>query len=486
MTTTNFIKPSFQQAIIYAGMALLLGSIIGIVVTQFNNPLFLIIGLFGVAAFAITVISTEFGLLFLVFITYTRFSDIVVHYHNAPSIAKSFIVLLIVAIFTRWAIFHERPNGWQRPSLLIGTYGLVGFISLLYASNTERVILALNDFWKDAIIAIIVVILLQRGVTFRRVIWSLLLAGIFMGTVSVFQFLTKSFTNNYWGFAQANIMEIVVGTDDYRISGPVGDPNFFAQTMLVLVPLALERMLSERGWFLRILASWALAVSALTVIFTYSRGGFLAMTVTVILIFLFYPPRLKSLPLFIIIMVGIVLLIPRSYYERIFTLKEAFQSPTVGFRTRDLAIRGRASENLTAVEMFKDHPFLGVGLNNYSYNYLDYTKKLGISLTARERAAHNLYLEVAAETGILGLIVFFVLIWVTIKTILSARKKFNLVNMNDYFRLTTAFFIGFIGYLSAAIFIHDAYPRYFYLLIGIGLSLNFVADNTITTQEKFL
>jgi hypothetical protein len=40
----------------------------------------------------------------------------------------------------------------------------------------------------------------------------------------------------------------------------------------------------------------------------------------------------------------------------------------------------------------------------------------------------------------------------------------------------TGLAVGFVGYLTAALFIHAAFPRYFYLLIGIILSLPAIAE----------
>jgi hypothetical protein len=48
----------------------------------------------SLVGFMAAVASVEFGLLLLVFITYTRFSDIAVREYNAPSVAKSFIVII--------------------------------------------------------------------------------------------------------------------------------------------------------------------------------------------------------------------------------------------------------------------------------------------------------------------------------------------------------------------------------------------------------
>ena len=138
MAVQSLRQPS-RQWLVFLGLALILGSAAGLAVNKVNSPLIMLVGLVGLIAFVGAVTAVEFGLLFLIFLTYTRFSDIAVHYYGAPSVAKSFVVVLIVAILIRWAIFHERPQNWQMPLILIGVYGLVGFASILYAPDSEVV-----------------------------------------------------------------------------------------------------------------------------------------------------------------------------------------------------------------------------------------------------------------------------------------------------------------------------------------------------------
>ena len=477
------LRKSSRQWLIFLGLALIFGSAAGMAVNKVNSPLIILVGLIGLIALVGAITAVEFGLLFLIFLTYTRFSDTVVHYYGAPSVAKSFVVVLIVAILIRWAIFHERPENWQTPLVLIGVYGLVGFASILYAPQPDVVWGALLDYVKDAVIAVVVVILLRRAPSFRHAIWALLLAGILMGTVSVYQYYTKTFSNDYGGFGQAELMQIVGATNDYRISGVIGDPNFYAQIMVVLVPLALERFLHEKRILLRLVAGWALIVTALSVIFTFSRGGFLALVVVLFLFLLLYPPKPTRMPLFILAVIIVISFVPLSYYDRILSINQLFTAPDVGFRTNDLAIRGRASESLAAIEMFKDHPIFGVGLKNFPYLYLDYAKKIGLAPSSNQRSPHNLYLETAAETGMVGLFAFAIMIVVTFATIKSARDRFRRAEMFDYANMVTGFGVALIGYLVAAIFIHAAFPRFFYLLIGIGLALDALAKNEIAEQQ---
>jgi putative inorganic carbon (hco3(-)) transporter len=455
-------------------LAIVLGIAVGIGVVFIGQPALILFAVGGLIIFIGSVISAEFGLLILVFLAYTRISDILVHNYNAPSVAKFFVPLLVVAILVRWVFNREPPLGWQRPAILLTIYGMVGFASILYAPDPERVWNSLVVFSKDAIITVIVVVLLHHPNTFRKVIWTLLFIGIFLGTLSIYQYITGTYANDYWGFAVANIQSITGQTNDYRSAGPIGDPNYYAQVMGVLIPLALEKVLHERRPILRGLALWALIASVFAVFLTYSRGGFIAMVIALVAYFIIYPPKVYYVPVAIIGALFLMTLAPPKYFDRILSLTELF-SPKGGLMVEDYALRGRASENLAALEMVKAQPLFGVGFSNFSFLFNQYSKQAGLALVATERAAHNLYLEVVAETGLVGFAVFMTMLYTSLRTISRAWVVFVRTKSREYAGMAASFGVAFLGYLVAAFFIHNAFPRYFYLMIGLSLSFEMMA-----------
>lgn len=468
-----------RTGLLVAALAVILGVAAGMLINSVNNPIYILVVVGSLIGFVAAIASVEFGLLLLVFITYTRFSDIAVHEYNAPSVAKSFIVILLIGIFIRWVISQERPRGLLVPTVLVVAYGLVGFTSLLYAPDQEAVTNSLSNYVKDALIALVVVALLKKPQQFRHVIYTFLIIGIFIGTISVHQYVTGSFTNSYGGFAIAEYMNIIEDTDSFRLSGPVGDPNFFAQVMVVLALLGVERLLHERSLLWKIVAAWAAAASTLTVVFTFSRGATIALVLALILFFWIY--KLKPAQLIVILVLGAAMLAfaPPTYYQRVLSIADVLPSANGQINIReDRAIQGRASENLTAWVMLMDRPLLGVGLSNFSYLYQDYTKSLGLAPSASNRSPHNLYLEVAAETGVVGLLVFLTMVTVAMRSVLRTRKRFMDAGMQDYANMTTGFAIAFAGYLLAALFVHAAYARYFYLLLGIAFALPNLVEET--------
>lgn len=480
--TTRALEIFYRNPVLWFGkrldifviFAIVLGIAVGASVVFIGEPALILFAVAGLIVFIGSVISAEFGLLILVFLAYTRISDILVHNYNAPSVAKFFIPLLVIAILVRWVFNREPPLGWQRPAILLTVYGMVGFASILYAPDPERVWSALVVFAKDAMITVIIVVLLHHPSTFRKVIWTLLFIGIFLGTLSIYQYITGTYTNDYWGFAVANIQSITGQTNDYRSAGPIGDPNYYAQVMGVLVPLSLERFIRERRPILRGVALWALIASVFAVFLTYSRGGFIAMAIALIAYFIIYPPKVYYIPVAILGGLLLMTLAPPMYFDRILSLTELF-NPKGGLMVEDYALRGRASENLAALEMVKAQPLFGVGFSNFSFLFNQYSKQAGLALVATERAAHNLYLEVVAETGLVGFAVFMTMLYTSFRMIYRAWVVFVRTKSRDYAGMAASFGVALLGYLVAAFFIHNAFPRYFYLMIGLSLSFEMMA-----------
>jgi len=95
-----------------------------------------------------------------------------------------------------------------------------------------------------------------------------------------------------------------------------------------------------------------------------------------------------------------------------------FPSPVGRFSTvreldKDASFLNRLAMVANTLKMFKDHPMLGVGKGNFKIMYPLYTasaiKDLDFSPEVQPREAHNDYIQLLAETGILG---FLPLLWI--------------------------------------------------------------------------
>lgn len=409
----------------------------------------------------------EAGLPIFLFVIYINLSANLITYYGLPSVAKSFVALLSIVLVIRTVFFREEIRGLALPLGLLGMYTLTGAITLVYLSDFTAGYKSLVEYLKIAYYSILVVAFIQKPDILRKAVWALLFAGILMGTISLYQFATGTTSNIYWGFGQSITSDTGTG---YRVGGAVGDPNYYAMIMAVLVPIAFDRFWTAKSIWLRIFAGWALIVSVLAVLYTYSRGGFVAMSVGVLIIAIRYKLRLLPALVGLCFVLVIYQFLPANYTDRLSTLLY-FLPQSTKQQLVDRSIRSRTSENLVAWEMFKQHPITGVGMHNYEDMYYVYARPLGIDMSGGSHQPHSLYLQILAERGMLGLVTFAIILFITFRNLRRSEKYFLQKNYSDLAGITGAITTGLMIYLLASTFLHDSFIRYFWILIGIAWSI---------------
>jgi putative inorganic carbon (hco3(-)) transporter len=430
--------------------------------------------------------KTEWGLYLLGFMVYTNLSFVLINFNGFPSVAK-FFVLSIFILGIRQAIVAKRvPDALTRSLPFLVIFFFVMMLSLIHAVNQEATISKLDDYFKDMIICVTVVLMLQSGVSLKRMIYAILIGGAFICTFSVYQFLTSTFDNNYWGFAQAEMAHIIGETSNWRIGGPVGSPNSFAHLLLLMVPLAFDRFTNEKKILWRAVGAYALGVSVLTIMFTYSRSAFLGLVAMTFFMMVLKPPKFSTLFGFGIAIVFALQFLPASYTDRLTTLTDLLPSFGGEEPTAEVSFRGRESENMVAWMIFHDHPIFGVGVNNYGEYYLQYSSQLGVDGRRAERTAHNRYLQILAEQGFVGLTAFLALVGAIAFNMWKARNMFKQNGLGEYADIAASATIAFLGYMTIHYFIDDIHPRYFWMMAGIGFALPDVAAFEIARMRQLV
>ncbi len=460
-----------------------LGLMIGAGVAGISNPLHSLIIFAGIFVAGLTIFRVEWSMLLLVFITHSNLSTVLLEHHGVPSIAKILVALIILGMIVNLFIFGRQPTGWRQLTFLIVIYGAVGMTSLLFAADHNETISTLLHYTKGCVIAVIIIFLLQDATTLRRVIWAILASGILIGTIGVVQHLTGSFNSDFGGLGVSFKHHIIGEIDAYRISGTLGEPNFFALFMVPLIPLGIDRLFQEQKPLFKAIAAWAVVVSVLAVIFSYSRGGFVSL-IFMLLIYIALRPRriLYALTVAIAVVPLISVTSQSNYINRMITLKNVL--PGVGPEVpKEISFKGRKSEMIVATEMFMDHPILGVGLGNYLNHYQKYAHNVYMDLRREDREAHCRYLEILAETGLIGFSVFCAIIFIMFRGLWQARKIATKKKWSDLNGSITAISIGMAGILFGYIFLHDAWPRFFWMFVGIAFAAVNIVENQSGTGQ---
>ncbi len=430
--------------------------------------------------------------------------------------ASTMFVMFVVYSNLAIAILHFRsqnqpingPIDTGLKSLLLGSVGLVLFMPLFYYLSVRRdpiivdrtfkyilvfmvaLVLAslfcrdeflaatqIVDFLVEGLILYLLIINVVRDwPTLRKVIWTVLLAGVFMGSLTIFQEATHTTQSDYWGLAQRggvfgigqNGSTKIIRT---RAAGPVGEQNRYAQIMLVLIPLAVFRFRNEPSRILRVAALGSAVVIIGAIVLTFSRGAFVSLVALLLLMLgLHYIKRSYVFAAFVLGSIVVVAGEP-DYLTRLSSLGRVGAIFNMSENARpdtDISALRRFAGNLASLEVWMDYPVLGVGPGLYARYYATpAVNRLGLVLQERNFPSHNLYLEMAAETGIIGLTCFMAIIVQLVIRLWRKRKQLAGKD-SEASDLATAFFLSIIAYLVSGIFLHLAYPRYFWLLIALA------------------
>jgi putative inorganic carbon (hco3(-)) transporter len=261
----------------------------------------------------------------------------------------------------------------------------------------------------------------------------------------------------------------------------MNEPNRFAQILIVLLPLALFQARFGRSRSGRLLGWGAGLLILAGVLLTYSRGAFLTLAVLVALLAVLGFVRPSRVVFSVLVMLIAVPVVAPGYYDRIGSITEALDVFDPAQRTgAEPVARGRTTETLAALYAFLDHPVLGVGpghyLPHYSVRYqLD--PDIGLRYLPEPRRAHNLFAEMAAETGLAGLLVFVSIPFVLLRGLWRRRQEL-IEDRPDLAFLATAFGLGILAYLGTGVFLHLAFERYLWLFLALsGAAVRILADH---------
>jgi putative inorganic carbon (HCO3(-)) transporter len=422
------------------------------------------------------------GLGLLAAFVYLNLSQILVREHGLPSLLQ--LLAIPIALAAARGEGAERFRRLPRLALagLLAAYCGVLLLSTLAAWDRNLADDRLFESIKSWAIFALVAVLAATPRRLFQGAWTIVLAGALLGGLGIFQVVTGDFSRQFWGFARVKDAHIWGDVFEKRIAGPLGDPNFFAQILLILVPVGLTLAAESRDLRARALALGATGLILGGAVLTYSRGGALALGFVLLLMLVSFRIRPRRVGLGLLAVVLVLLLMPPEFLRRLGTISEVLPGGEEEVLDPDSSFQERKLYALTAWAMFLDYPLLGVGAGNYTVHFDRYADEVGFSARDYEQPGevhypHNLYLEIAAETGLVGLAVFAAAVaaaFVSLRRARSVLKRRGEIPSAD---LARAFEIALAGYLVSSVFLHGHFQRYLWLLFGFAAALRLMAGD---------
>ncbi len=254
--------------------------------------------------------------------------------------------------------------------------GMVLACGLAHATAIDREIgeVRWDTIWKGLLLALATLAMLRTQLRIHALVWIIVLSiGYFGVKGGVFTLLTGG---------------------GYRVVGAegsiIGDNNHLAVALAMVLPLAAYLAMHSESRMLRIACWAAVPLIATGALFTYSRGGALALGAMAALAWFRSRHRVASLAAIALLALAAFAFAPAALFERLGSIDDYESDPSA---------MGRLAIWRVALELALRNPLTGVGFQATALPHV----VAQVDPTVMPRAVHNSYLEAFAEAGGLAL-----------------------------------------------------------------------------------
>jgi O-antigen ligase len=341
--------------------------------------------------------------------------DLLLDYHifsnddllsSVPGIHISITTLSLMVLYISWwidIIIKRAKTIYYSPHICLFTLGYIisYLLSIFNSADVWMSIYSIFFIMQMFMLTFYIVNHIDSKKDIIYILNFLLACLIIQSGVILMEFFTKTQFSFTGGFSSGYIFSYYYGgktINFFRPAGTGNDPNDAGGHIAMLILIIMSLFFYTQNYLKKILMVIVLLMSIAALILTFSRGSWLSFTVGLVIFFFvaLYHHWINAKRI-----VAAALLIS--------ILFAVFSVPIIARLSQD--DRGAAYSRVPlmklAFEMIQKHPLIGVGANNFGIVLPQY-------LSSELRGewlyiVHNQYLLTFAETGLIGL-VFFLLI----------------------------------------------------------------------------
>ncbi|MFQ5612352.1 MAG: O-antigen ligase family protein [Anaerolineae bacterium] len=299
--------------------------------------------------------------------------------------------------------FRSLKLGW--PELAMGLYLAYGISSILL---TYGVSLPATYTFYDRVFVPFMAYLLIKSTSpsekvLKRLIPFILAICVAEAIIGLLSWYRPGVLPALWGGgAQRHL----------RVTGTFNEPAVYTSFMMFLMLWLLQMAMSLKGGLWRLILLLAFALGMLSILFSFSRGSWLAASLVILGLLYLYPRPVLSLA-------AVVLPI-------IIILSADVLVDEVSYALERLRSRSTANDRLVVAHagqrMFLAKPVFGWGYESYDDHDWMFFERVGDVVPSvwdiRQSTSHNTFLTILAEMGIVGFSLFiFPVIWLLVQTV---------------------------------------------------------------------
>jgi len=251
-------------------------------------------------------------------------------------------------------------------------------------------------------------------------------------------------------------------------------PNGLGGYLSIVIPMVMAAVLLSKSISKRVIMVVLCAVALWSLVISSSRGALLGVTVGIVFFFCAYQTSVKKKNLSGI-WIGVL---TAALFLSLFSVMQ--------FGNIELFLEERMNSVYWRLEIWKDsftmiveRPIFGHGINTFMTIFQEYNT--GGGARHAPTYAHNCFLQLAAETGIIGIMCFLGIIWKLFVTTLQ-RVSDNPSNDNHIQIAMLGLLSGILAFLVHSFFDTNFYSLqlsvHFWYMVGVLFSMNNLFDKS--------
>lgn len=362
-----------------------------------------------------------------------------------------------------------RPAPIRLPGFMVAfaaflVWSLFGYTQSYFPSLTLDAVIELGKVWLVALVAVNA--LRTRGKVRVFLVFYLGCFALYPVRGTLYNYIVGEMTNGRtaWNFIYQN-------------------PNDLAALCLLQLSMAAGLVVTDRSRWVRIAALGGCVLLPLVVLITQSRGAGIALGIFVLLAWLGHRRKLRSFVALVILGAIAASFAPDATWIRLGGLRNIGDTDNLESVDPEGSARQRFEIWKVALHVIGEHPLVGVGVGSYPEAHQRAAQSDRFDPTARgRRDPHSTYLHVAAETGLIGGLLFGALILVAIS---GARRIYRLaVGTRPREAQQLRFLVlGLVVFFVAGIWGSFAHLSYTYLHLALLWALGDVLRREVAPAE---
>ena len=468
MNSARTTRASDQFAVM--AVAAGVGVLAAIVVLGSSAPKLLVAAPIGAIGLVLAAQRPLVTLVVMVAIETTNAAGVLTPQTHIPIFQASMALgLLAIGLGLRDQQLRERLNRWT--GICAGLVAVFLATQLVATIDSASVSASLSDVRRNALdllFLLIVMVLIQMTARPWTVATTVVVCLAALSLLTVVDYLFFGGTASFGGFSTLTTADAELATTP-RYAGPTSDSNFWGRHLVMGLPLAAALLTrAARSGHRKAAACWCLAIFAIFagIYLTQSRGTFLAAGAAIAVWFLASERSVRKRGLSLLPLVLILLAVPGVGNRLVLALRQIAGGKDSGHV--DPSLVGRLAAQEQAAMMWHQRPFFGFGPGTFPGEVTHFADLVPTAVRWPPDGAHNLYLQLAGESGLFGLLGWSVMILgflaIPILRIIAQPRSSDRV-------LAAAASAAIVGWSVASIGLHLSYLRLLAVILALAGAL---------------